>query len=679
MTWSPIELLPGLNVELTPAALRAGYSAMDFGRWKAGKFQKLGGWTKYYPLSVGGYPRCSHAWEDLANNQRYGIGTTTELIDITNDKLTEVTPQTLTTSAANPNFTTTIGSNIVTVIDTSVTTITPSDSVLLNTPISVDGIILYGLFQIASYVSSTSYTIIAPSNALAGVSNGGAVPAFTTASGSSNVTVTFADHGLSVGGDIILPLATTVGGIVLQGRYVVTKVTDADNFVVISSVTASSTAGPTSMNSGHAGFLYYLTADPTPVGGAYGTGTYGSGYYGTGQTASGQSGTKLTTTDWTIDNWGELLMASPVNGGLYYWGPSSGYGNVQLVGTAPPFNTGMFMSTTQQMIICYGSTVDGGIGVYQDPLLIRWCDVGDFFTWQGTTTNQAGQFRLSQGSRIIGGGATPTMNLIWTDQDLWEMTYIGSQFVFGFHKSGANCGLIAKHAWTSIGGSVYWMTPSAIFQLSGGAVSKVNCPIWDAIFQDLDTSNVDKCHAGSNSLFGEVEFYYPSLSGGLGICDKRATFNVDEGLWSLSSIQRNTWIDVSGAGNPISADNSGAIYQHETGNDADTSPMNPWFETGWIYINEGEDVSFIDRVFPDFKWGEYNGIDDANIQITVSVVKYLGDTPVTYGPFNMTKLTKFVSKRMRGRHVKFKVESNDMGSFWRIGHMRMRWMPDGKN
>ena len=679
MGWSPIELVPGLNVELTPAALRSGYAATNLIRWKSGRAQKLGGWEKYYPSNVSGVPRDSHAWEDLANNQHYAVATTTSLVDISNSNLTDVTPQTLTTSATTPNFTTTIGSPIVTVVDTAVTSVTPSDSVFFNTPISVDGIILSGLYPVTAYAGSTTYTITAASNGIAGVSNGGDVPAFTTVAGSSNVTITLADHGLGVGGDIVLPLPTTVGGIVMQGRYVVTAITDADNFVVISPVSAASSVGPIDMNSGNAGFTYFLTLNPTPAGGAFGGGSYSAGAYSTGQTATGQSGTAITATDWTVDNWGELLMGCPQGGGLYYWGPNSGYGNAQLVGTAPAFNAGAFMSTAEQMMICYGSTVTAGIGVYQDPLLVRWCDVGDFTTWEGTINNQAGQFRIAQGSRIVGGGAAPAMNLIWTDQDLWAMSYIGSQFVFGFNKIGSNCGLIAKHAWTTIGGNVYWMTPSGIFQLSGGTVSKLACPVWDAIFQDLDSTNAWKCHAGSNSLFGEVEFYWPSLSGGLGYCDKRATFNIDEGLWSLSNMQRNTWVDVSGAGNPIAATNNGAIYQHEVGNNADTQPMNPWFETGWFYINEGEDVAFVDRIFPDFKWGEYNGSSNANIQVTVSVVKYLGDTPLVFGPFTVTSATQFVSQRMRGRHIKFRVESNDTGSFWRIGHMRMRWSPDGKN
>ena len=680
MVWSPIQLVPGLNVEVTPAALRSGYAAMDFGRWKAGLFQKMGGWAKYFPGALDGIPRASHAWEDLANNQRYAAATTTELVDIANGSLTNVTPQTLTTNPA-ASFTTTAASPIVAIVDAGVVTITPSDSVFFGTPISVDGIILSGLYPVTAYLGAGNYSITAATNAIAGVSAGGAVPAFTTVSGSPNITITLNNHGLIAGDDIVLPIATSVGGLSIVGRYIAASITDANNFVVIASAIASSSAGPTSMNSSNAQLTYYITQNPTLAGGAYGVGNYGAGSYGTGQIASGQAGTPITATDWTVDNWGELLMACPQNGGLYFWGPASGYGNAQVIGTAPYFNAGAFMSNAQQMMICYGSSVDASIGVYQDPLLIRWCDVGDFTAWTGTISNQAGQFRLSQGSRIVGGGATPTMDLIWTDQDLWQMSYVGSQFVFGVTIIGRNCGLIAKHAWGAISGNVYWITPSGLFSMSGGAVSKLACPAWDALYQDLDTANAWQCHVGTNSLFGEVDFFFPSLSGGKGYCDKKLTLNIDEGLWSLSSVQRNTWIDLSGAGNPISINNQGIIYQHETGMNADTGPMKPYFETGWIRINSGEDIAFLDRIMPDFKWGEYNGTQNASILITVSVVKWLNQvlTPATYGPFTINDTVRFISKRIRGRYLKFRVESQDTDSFWRLGNVEMRWSADGKN
>lgn len=680
MTWAPINLVPGLNVEATEAALRSGYAAMDFGRWKAGLFEKMGGWVKYFSGVLDGIPRASHAWEDLADNQRYVVATTTELADITNGTLTNVIPQTVTTNPA-PNFTTTAGSSSVTVADSGVSTITPSDSVFFGTPISVDGIILSGLYPVTAYLGAGAYSIDAAMNGLAGVSAGGAVPAFTTVSGSPDVTITLDNHGLGVGDDIVLPIATAVGGISIVGRYVATSITDANNFVVVAAQTASSSAGPTSMNSANAQLTYYLTANPTPAGGAYGAGNYGAGAYGTGQTAVGQTGTPITAIDWTVDSWGELLMACPQGGALYFWGPASGYGSAQVIGTAPPFNAGAFMSNSQQMMVCFGSTADAAIGVYQDPLLIRWCDVGDFTTWIGTINNQAGQYRLSQGSRIVGGGSTPTMDLIWTDQDLWSMSYIGSEFVFGFTIIGKNCGLIAKHAWGAIGGNVYWMTPSGLFSLSGGIVSKMPCPAWDALYQDLDLPNAWQCHVGTNTLFGEVDFFFPSKSGGYGYCDKKLTLNVDEGLWSLSSVQRNTWIDVSGINSPIAANNSGIVYQHEVGFDADTAPMNPHFETGWIRINSGEDLAFIDRIMPDFKWGEYNGSQNANILVTVSAIKWLNqaNSPVVYGPFTMNEALRFISKRMRGRYIKFRFESQDTGSFWRAGNTELRWQADGKN
>ena len=680
MGWDSIKLIPGLNVEVTPAALRSGYAAMDFGRWKAGLFQKMGGWAKYFAGAISGTPRASHAWEDLNSNQRYAAATTTALVDIANGILTNVTPKSVTTNPA-PSFTTTAASPIVTVSDSGVTAITPSDAVFIATPISVDGVILAGLYPVTAYVGTGSYTITAAKNATAGVSAGGVTPAFTTTAGSANVTVVLPNHGLSVGDDIVFPFATSVGGISISGRYVASAITDANNFVVICPVVAASNASTVYMNSGNARFTYYLTENPAPAGGAYGAGNYGAGAYGTGQTAVGQSGTPITATDWTVDNWGELLMACPDGGGLYYWGPASGYGNASLIGTAPAFNTGAFMSVSQQMMICYGSTETASIGCYQDPLLIKWCDSGDFTTWIGTSQNQAGQWRLSQGSRIVGGGATPTMDLIWTDQDLWDMAYIGSEFVFSVTKIGSNCGLIAKHAWGSIGGNVYWITPSGLFSLTGGTVSKLACPVWDALYQDLDTDNAWQCHVGTNSLFGEVDFFFPSKSGAKGYCDKKITLNIDENLWSLSSVQRNTWIDSSGCGNPIAVSNNGIIYQHETGMNADTVAMNPWFETGWIRINEGKEVAFFDRIIPDFKWGMQNGSQNANIMITISVLKWLNqvNAPLVYGPFTVTQATRFISKRMRGRYIKFRIESQDTDSFWRLGDTEINWTADGMN
>lgn len=673
-----ITLTPGLNVELTPTANRGGYSSTNLGRFKNGMFQKLGGWTKFFGSNLDGIPKDSHARQDLKGNDHLVVGTTTNLFDIVNGSLYDITPQQLTTNPA-PSFTTTAGSPIVTIIDGAVTAVTQFDCIFFNTPIAVDGLILHGPYQVSSYVSSGSYTIVAAGNALAGVTHGGHPPAFTVHSGRPDVDVSLAAHGLQVGGDIVFPIPTTVSGVTIQGRYVVQSVTSVDAFVITAANTATADTGPTYMNSGNAQIVYTIALGPTSaVGTGYGSGNYSDGQYGYGSVASEQTGAAITATDWTLDNWGELSIACPENGGIYYWGYGSGFGNSSLIVQAPQQSSGAFISIAQQMIIAYGATISADIGIYQDPLMVRWCDSEDFTTWVGTTTNQAGEYRIPTGSKCIGGAATPYRNLIWTDLDLWAMDYIGAQFVFGFNKIGSNCGLIGKHAHAQLAGVVYWMTDAGVFSLAGDTVTQLVCPVWDAIFQDLDLTNKSKCIVGSNTLFSEIIIFYPSKSGGLGYCDKYAKLNVAEGVWDIGNLQRNTWLDKSVVGLPVATTQGGAVYSHESGNDADQSPMNSSFETSWMIIGEGEEVSFVDRLFPDFKWGLYGGAQTASIQITFKVVNYPGETPKSYGPFTVTQATKFLSKRCRGRQMMVKVESNDIGSFWRVGAVKMRYSPDGR-
>lgn len=679
MPWTSIKLVPGLNVELTQTLNQGGYNSTNLGRFRNGLFEKLGGWQAYYSsVFTGGDPKKLHIWQDLALNRRVAIATAHNLNDLTSGTLKDITPQTL-LSSITVNFATTNGSPTVTIVDANITNVTAYDSVYFNTPVAVGGLILSGLYPIAAFVSAHSYTIIASHNATATVAApGGAVPTFTTTSGSANVTVTLTAHGLIAGNDIVFPIATAVGGITISGRYIVQSVTSADAFVITAVNTASSSAGPTGMNSGNAQFLYYISLGPQAGGLGYGTGTYGTGTYGFGAALSGQVGTDITATGWSLDNWGELLIACPNNGGIYYWGPASGFQNCRLITDAPLFNTGAFVSIGQQIIVAYGSTVEATTGSYQDPLLVKWSDVGNFFQWTSLITNQAGSYRIPSGSRIIGGAATPYRNLIWTDQDIWSMDYIGAALAFGFQKIGSNCGLIAKHAHAQLRDSVYWMGADNFYILSGSGVQKIDCPVWDSVFQDIDLNNKSLCHTGINPAFSEVWFFYPSASAALGYCDRYAKYNVAENTWDIGGMDRQAWNGQSIIGKPLAITTAGLLYEHEVGNDAGGSPLVPSFETGWFYIDEGREIVFIDRIFPDFKWGAYNASQNAQIMLTIKSVMYSGNTPTVYGPFTITQATQYISQRLRARQISLAVSSSGSGSFWRLGAVRFRWSPDGR-
>ena len=106
--------------------------------------------------------------------------------------------------------------------------------------------------------------------------------------------------------------------------------------------------------------------------------------------------------------------------------------------------------------------------------------------------------------------------------------------------------------------------------------------------------------------------------------------------------------------------------------------MNSYFTTGYFTMSEADVKTFVDQVWPDMKWGLYNGTQNATINLTFNYVDYAGQTPQTTPTYALTQATQYVSPRFRGRLTSITLGSNDVGSFWRIGNIRYRLQPDGK-
>lgn len=683
MAFAGVKLNPGINVERTPLLLEAGYSASQLIRFRDGLAQKYGGWEKFYPLSVGGVPRDLHAWSDLNQNDHLAVGTTTQLSVITSGVLTSLTPQSITTNPA-PDFSTVSGSPLVTVVDAGISNVTTFDSVFFNTPVAVtgSGLILSGLYPIEVIIGTTSYQIRATSNASATVSNVGAVPVFTTTSGSSVVSVALTAHGLAAGGTIVFPISTTGNGVTVDGLYGAVSISSANAFTILASVQAAAN-GSFSMNGGLAQLVYYIVGGPSAAGVGYGLGAYGAGAYGTGVVPASQTGTPITATDWSTDNWGEILLACPEDGAIYYWEPSGGFSTMSLISAGPPFNSGMFVSTSAQIVIAYGSTIQEDIGVIQDPMLVQWCDSGNFFDWTPSDTNLARNFRIPIGSRVVTGMAVSNQNLIWTDLDLWVMNFVGFPNVYGFNKIGAGAGAASKHAVQSLRGGVYWMGPSNFYRYAGSGCEVIPCPVWDAVFQNLNTDYIQNVRAMPNTGFNEVGWFYPSTASVSGENDSYVKMNISEPgqPWDIGpagSMARSAWIDQNVLGPPIATSSGGVIYQHETGNDADGQPMEWSFTTGYFRLAEGEDRVFVDQIIPDWKFGTFGGAQGAKISMTFNVVDFPGGTPVAYGPYSVDENTEYISVRFRGGLMSITSSGSDLGSFARLGYCRYRWSPQGR-
>jgi hypothetical protein len=561
--------------------------------------------------------------------------------------------------------------------------------VYIKTQISVGGLILFGQYQCYNDGGSANeYTIYAintdntPALATSTDSPGSGV-SFTTSSGKSTVAVTLVNHGFLPGDIFTVLLATSVGGITIgAGNYTVASLsltTPNDVFTINASNLASSTA-TASLNGGNAYYLYYKGSGALPSGTGYGIGPYGAGGYGSGVAPVLSPGTPINAIDWTLDNWGQTLIACNLDGPIYQWTPSTNQPLAVVIPEAPPVNEGAFVAMPQRQIVAWGTTFSG----IRDPLLIRWCDIENYNDWNATLTNQAGSYRIPKGSRIVQCIQGPQQGLIWTDLGLWAMQYVGPPYAYNFNEIGNGCGLIGRKAATSVNGVVYWMGPSQFFKLSGGGVEPIRCPVWDVVFQDLDTTNLDRIRVAANSRFGEITWYFPTNSnGGENFGYVKYNFILDQWDYGFNStanpyVARSAWINESVLGPPIGVGLNQYIYQHETSPNADNAPMNSYFQTGYFVLSEADVKMFIDQVWPDMKWGYFGGSQSANILLTFYVTDYAGQAPLVYGPYTLTQATTYITPRFRGRLVSIRIESNDINSWWRLGNFRYRLQPDGR-
>ena len=768
MTHQSFKLIPGVDENKTLALNEAALSVTNLVRFIPdrngfGLVQKLGGWTKFFPNTIQSIVRGLWAWEDINSNAHLAVGAEalvsnfqSQLSVITNGTQQDITPRTLYTNVA-VDVSSTSGSNVFTITDATASA-TSYDWVFISTHISVGGVVLYGLYQCAT-LGATAYNITAlnilgdPLYATSTVANGGSVAQFATTSGSPTVTVTLNNHGFNVGDNFPISIPTVVGGITLYSNYTVVSVPTANTFTIQAQNSASSTT-TAYINNNKAAYVYYIGLGAIPAGTGYGVGGYGSGGYGTGTAIVPSTGTPVYATDWSLDNWGQILIACPrapellttastdisgngttvtltlantytvtvgdtviVSGAnpvgfngtyivtastpttiqyasaqtgtatnqavvqilavgesaIYQWDPTSGSPIATIVPNAPVANEGIFVAMPQRQIIAYGSSFNSE----QDPLLVRWCDVNNFSSWIGTVTNQAGSYRIPKGSKIIGGIQGPQQGLLWTDLALWSMQYIGPPYVYSFNEVGTGCGLIARKAAASLNGIVYWMGQSQFFKLGPNGVEGIVCPIWDVIFQQLDTNNLNKIRVAVNSRFGEITWYYPTTNNG-GEINAYAKYNVFLNQWDFGTLDRTAWIDQSVLGPPIGAATNKYIYQHETSTDADGQPLVASFQTGYFALSEADVKVFVDEVWPDMKWGYYGGMQNATVNLTFYVTDFPGATPQVYGPYSLTQTTSYITPRFRGRLVSIGMQSDDVGTFWRLGNMRYRIMPDGR-
>ena len=507
---------------------------------------------------------------------------------------------------------------------------------------------------------------------------------FTT-NGTTTVSVADTSHNAKQGDFVTFDSFSSIDGLDMNQEFEIIAITDANNYTVTHTSTAS---GSTSGGGGSGNAKYQINVGPatSTYGLGWGTDTWSSGTWGT---ASSSSDVVLVGRNWSLDNFGEDLIATVLDGGTFIWDTSSGTGTrATALSNAPTASRFSLVSTDTRHLLIFGTETTIGSTGTQDDLFFRFSDREDATDFTPVATNEAGSLRISDGSKIIGAVKSAGQILVWTDTSLHGIQFVGTPFTFGLRQLGANAGLIAQHAAIEVNGIAYWMSDDA-FYLYDGVVKKMPCSVQDFVFDDLSYTNKNDIAVGLNTAYNEIIWYYASANATQ--IDRAVAYNYLEGTWYTLSLGRTTWLGAYVYEKPIATEynasatanvstilglTAGAsfIYEHESGNNqADGTAITAFLETGSVEIADGDQLMSISKLVPDFD----NLANTMTARLTLE--QYPQSSSNVTSNASITSTTEKVSVRGRGRAVKIRYTTNTVNDTpWRLGSQKLEIRPDGR-
>ena len=505
---------------------------------------------------------------------------------------------------------------------------------------------------------------------------------FTT-NGTTSVSVADSGHGAAKGDFVTFDSFSAIDGLDMNKEFEITSITDNNNYVVTATSAAS---GSTSGGGGSGNAKYQISIGPEVSTSAFGWGTdtWGAGGWGSPSTSSTVT---LEARQWSLDNFGEDLIATVLNGGAFRWDTSSGVTTrAAAITNAPTRSRLSLVSTPDRHLLFFGTQPTIGGTNAQDDLLLRFSDQEDINTYQPTAENTAGALRIADGSRIVAAERSRGQILVWTDTSLHSLQFIGPPFTFGLRQLGQNCGIVGIHAGVDINGVSYWMSQDSFF-LFDGSVKKLPCTVEQFIFNNLNVTGAENAFAGHNGEFNEIMWFYPRT--GSDIINAIVAYNYLEGTWWTGTLDRTTWLDREVYDNPLATDylptttannevisglTDGAtqLFLHETGNNGDGAAITAFVKSGVVQIAEGNDFSFVSKLIPDIE--DQEGTLNAKLEFK----NYPNNSVSVTKTVSFQDNTDFVSLRGRGREFTVNVVSNTTGTAWRLGTQRFDIQPDGR-
>ena len=732
MALTQIKFAPGVDKQDTSVGAIGRWVDSDKVRWRYGLPEKVGGWQSLLTDSIVGVVRKQHAFVDTEGNRYIGIGTDKFLLLYFEGQLHDITPVKTTITGATFTFN---GTTTITITTSASHGLSDGDIIKLDSVTLPGGTGLNAsdfedkLFQVITTPTATTFTITFTSSG-------------SSASGGSTSIIPYEQVGPAAqtygygfgisqyGGTVQGAQTTTLNGALLADTA---GTGGSGTSITLTSVTGFPTGGGT-IAVGTELITYAAIAGSDLTG--ITRGTNGTAVSGTTGQAHSNGATVTNATDfsgwgsaveadtitpepglWSLSNFGQVLVATIANGKTFTWnaGATTPLNNRAATNTSgfettnnPTATRITLISPTTRHLIHFGTEVTIGSAATQDDMFIRFSDQEDIDAYNILATNTAGSQRLQDGTKIMGALVAKENILVWTDNALYTMKFVGAPFTFGFEQVGTNCGLIGKNAAIEIDGVAYWMGSNGFFSFDG-TVNTLPCSVEDYVYDDAATTKGQQINAGINNLFTEVTWWYPTS--GSDFNNRYVVYNygtnnnpLPMGNWytgTNTNAIRTTWMDslvypkpyataynssYSGTFPSIIAESGlgqSVLFEHETGTDQINPDGSVTTLTSFaqsynfsLQTDQGAAEYFLAmrRFLPNFKNLQGNAV------MTISISDYPADpnTTSTLSPFTVNTSTTKVDTRARGRYASLKIENTGSAETWRFGTFQADLQPDGR-
>ena len=618
MPFLKLQFRPGVNREVTSYTNEGGWVDGNKVRFRAGFPETIGGWERASTSEFLGVCRALINWTTLTGANLTGVGTNLKYYVDRGSALFDITPIRRTTDPGDVTFAATDGSDVIVVSDTA---------------------------------------------------HGAQLNDF----------VTFSD-AVSLGGVV------TAG--VLNAEHQITDIIDVDSYEITLSVTANAS----DTGNGGAGVIgaYQINTGlvTTFRGDGWGAGAWSAGGWGDPADTT-VAGDQLRL--WSHTTFGEDLIINPRGGGLYYWDFSGGL-SVRAVDIADlsgadevPVECNIVeLSEQDRHVMAFGCTPLGGGAL--DPLLIRFSSQENFLDWNPAPTNTAGDLRISSGNQIVAVAQTNQQMVILTDTSVHTTQFIGPPFTFGLREVASGVTSASPNCAVAVNDKVYWMGLGE-FYVYDGVVKAIPCSVKEYVFnQTFDDTKRDVVFAAHNSAFAEVWWFYPCTVSG--DCTRYVVYDYGQNLWHYGTLPRTAWVDRGTSLRPIAAGLDGYLYSQESGlNDGSQNPPAPleaYIQSSPIDLGDGDQFMFVSKMIPDLTFRSSTNNPVAIITLTAQNFPggaFFGDQLNPVARTATVPVEQFTQQnflRLRGRAMALRIESDQVGTAWRLGSPRVDVRTDGR-